>query len=180
MSLRAWLLSTLFACSVSLSGSGIDVPSPSSVRIAIAALTLSAAGFVATLGNEGYTNNAVIPVIGDVPTIGFGTTTGVRMGDKTDPVKAVALAMRDITKFEGAVKSCVHVPLYQHEYDAYLRLAYNIGPTAFCGSTLVVKANNLDYAGACAEFSRWDHQGGRVLRGLTIRRAQERAMCEGR
>lgn len=150
------------------------------VRVTASALTISGAALVGLLLSEGYTDRAVIPVPGDVPTIGFGTTEGVKMGDRITPPKALVRALRDVTHFEGAVKQCVEVPLYQHEYDAYLSLAYNIGPTAFCRSTLVRKLNAEDYAGACAEISRWDKFQGRPLRGLTIRRERERAQCEGR
>lgn len=148
-------------------------------RLGIGVLTLSAAGLVGLVTSEGYTDRAVIPVKGDVPTVGFGTTQGVKPGDTTDPIRALARAERDVTKFEGAVKQCVHVELTQGEYDAYVRLAYNIGPTAFCGSTLVKRLNAKDYAAACAEISRFDKFHGKQLRGLTIRRAQERALCEG-
>ena len=149
-------------------------------RITITALSLSAVALVGLVGYEGYTDRAVIPVPGDVPTIGFGTTDGVKMGDRITPPKALARALTDVQKFEGAIKTCVKVELHQYEYDAYTSLAYNIGPKAFCGSTLVKKLNAQDYAGACAEISRWDRFNGQPLRGLTIRRAQERAMCEGR
>lgn len=148
-------------------------------RILIAALSLSAAGLVGITQYEGYTDHAVIPVAGDKPTIGFGTTGGVQLGDKTTPPAALARALRDVTQFEGALKQCVHVPLYQYEYDAYVSLAYNIGSGNFCASTLVRKLNAGDYAGACAEISRWDKFQGRPLPGLTARRARERAQCEG-
>ena len=52
-------------------------------RRAVAALTLSAAALVGIVLHEGYTDRAVIPVKGDVPTIGFGTTSGVKIGDTT-------------------------------------------------------------------------------------------------
>jgi lysozyme len=148
-------------------------------RIKVAALALSAAGLVGLVSYEGYTDRAVIPIPGDVPTIGFGTTAGVRMGDRTTPPVALGRALRDVQKFEGAIKQCVTAPLHQWEYDAYTQLSYNIGAKAFCGSTLVRKLNAGDYAGACAEISRWDRAGGRVVRGLTVRRAAERALCEG-
>lgn len=149
-------------------------------RIIIATLSLGAAAFVGLTQLEGWCGTACIPIPGDVPTIGFGTTDGVRMGDIITPPKAVARALSDVQKYEGALKRCVKGPLHQHEYDSYVLLMYNIGPTAFCNSTLVKKSNVGDYAGACAEFSRWDKAGGRVVRGLTIRRAKERAMCEGK
>lgn len=152
---------------------------PSTNRIVIAALSLSAVGLVGLALDEGYRGTAYIPVPGDVPTIGFGTTAGVKMGDTITPPMALKRALADVSAFEGAIKRCVMVPLHQWEYDAYTSLAYNIGPGAFCGSTLVRKLNAGDYAGACAEISRWNRAGGVVLRGLVNRRAKERATCEG-
>lgn len=148
-------------------------------RTAIATLTLSAAALVSLFTMEGYTNKAVIPVPGDVPTFGFGTTDGVKMGDSIDPVTAVNRGYRDVVKFEGAIKRCVKVPLYQNEYDAYTKLTYNIGSGAFCSSALVRKLNAGDYAGACAEILRWDKFRGKPLRGLTLRRQEEYKLCRG-
>jgi lysozyme len=158
----------------------------SQARIVLAALTLSAAGLVGIVQHEGYTDTAVAPLEGDVPTIGFGTTTGVKMGDKTTPVKALARALTDVEKFEGALKECVRVPLHQYEYDAYVSFAYNVGARNFCNSTMARKLNAGDYPGACAEFDRWTHFQGKECRvranrcyGLVERRAHERALCEG-
>lgn len=158
----------------------------SSSRIVLAALTLSAAGLVGIVYQEGYSDKAIIPVKGDVPTIGFGTTGGVRMGDTTTPPKALARALKDMQRYEGAIRQCVHVPLYQHEYDAYASLAYNIGPTAFCDSTLVDKLNAADYSGACDEILRWSRFKGRDCAlpgsgcaGLAKRRVAEYKMCIG-
>ena len=148
-------------------------------RLSIAALSLSAVGLVGTLVYESYTGKAIIPVPGDVPTIGYGTTEGVKIGDTITPTKALIRALDDMQKYEGAVKKCVKVPLYQHEYDAYMSLAYNIGTGAFCGSTLVKKLNAQDYKGACEEIKRWDKFKGKPLRGLTIRREGEYQRCLG-
>lgn len=150
------------------------------MRRAVMTVALSAAGLVGIALWEGYRETAYIPVANDKITIGFGTTEGVKPGDKITPPKALKRALDDVSKFEGAIRACVAVPLHQHEYDAFVSLAYNIGPSAFCGSALVRKLNAGDYAGACAEISRWVYQGGRVLQGLVNRRAHERAMCEGK
>lgn len=149
------------------------------LRVAVAALTLSAAAFVGLAVHEGYSDTAIIPVPGDVPTLGFGTTGGVKMGDKTTPTKALVRALSDVQQFEGALKQCVKVPLHQHEYDAYLSLAYNIGPTAFCSSTLVRLLNQEQYREACDQILRWDRFKGQPLRGLTIRRQKEHRICLG-
>ena len=47
----------------------------------LATISLSATALVALLLHEGYRENAYLPLAGDVPTIGFGTTSGVKLGD---------------------------------------------------------------------------------------------------
>jgi lysozyme len=148
-------------------------------RIVIGALTLSASALVSIAVHEGYRGEAYRPVPGDVPTIGFGTTDGVKPGDRIEPVQALVRKLQDVQRFEGALRQCVRVPLHQHEYDAYLSLAYNIGPNAFCTSTLVRRLNAGEYAAACAEILRWDKFQGQPLRGLTLRRQQEHRQCLG-
>jgi lysozyme len=148
-------------------------------RRPLAILALSASALVGLALHEGYSDRAIIPVPGDRPTIGFGTTDGVQMGDRITPPQALSRALNDVQKFEGALKQCVKVPLHQHEYDAYVSLAYNIGPTAFCGSTLVRKLNAEDYDGACKEILRWDRFKGQPLKGLTVRRQKEYLTCIG-
>jgi len=149
------------------------------MRRLIVTISLSAVALVGIVASEGYTDRAVIPVPGDVPTIGFGTTEGVRMGDTTTPPKALVRALQDVQRYEGAVRQCVTVPLHQYEYDAYVSLAYNIGSRAFCSSTLARKLNEGDYPGACREILRWDRFKGQPLRGLTTRREREYRQCIG-
>lgn len=148
-------------------------------RSAIVSLVLSAAALVGLVTSEGYSDKAIIPIKDDVPTLGFGSTEGVKMGDKTTPVKALNRALQDIQKYEGAIKKCVIVPLHQYEYDAYVNLAYNVGTGAFCRSTLVKKLNSTDYAGACQEILRWDRANGVKIKGLTVRRQAEYRKCIG-
>lgn len=167
---------------------GMAFNSPNNPRSAVAVLALSAAGLVGIALHEGYTDRAVIPVKGDVPTIGFGTTAGVKPGDTTTPPKALARALQDVQHFEGALKQCVRVPLHQYEYDAFVSFSYNVGAQAFCGSTLVKKLNVQDYGGACRELLRWTFFQGkncaapehaRLCGGLAARRQQEYAQCMG-
>lgn len=157
-------------------------------RTLLAALSLSAAGLVGIALQEGYSDKAVIPVKGDVPTIGFGTTENVKPGDTITPPKALARALVDVQAYEGALKSCVTVPLHQYEYDAYVSLAYNIGAANFCGSSLVKKLNAGDYHGACREITRWTYfqgkncaapENARLCGGLAKRREEEFRKCMG-
>lgn len=157
-------------------------------RTTLAALSLSAAALVGIVMQEGYTDRAVIPVPGDVPTIGFGTTQGVKMGDTTTPPKALSRALSDMQKFEGALKQCVTVPLHQHEYDAFVGFSYNVGSGAFCRSSMVKKLNAGDYPGACREILRWTYfqgkdcaapENARLCGGLAKRRQDEYRQCIG-
>lgn len=156
--------------------------------VTLAAMTLSAVGLVSIVQQEDYTDRAVIPVKGDAPTIGFGTTGGVKLGDKTTPPKALARALNDIGNFEGALKKCVTVPLSQGEYDSFVSFSYNVGSGAFCSSTMVKKLNAGDYAGACGELKRWTRFNGkdcslpensRLCGGLAKRRESEYRQCVG-
>lgn len=164
----------------------------SKLRLAVGSISLSAAALVGLSLNEGYTDTAIQPLPGDKWTNGFGSTTNaqgqpLRPGDRTTPPAALAQKLRDVQAFEGALRQCVTVPLYQHEFDAYVRFSYNVGSRAFCNSTMVRKLNAGEYTAACAEFDRWTMFQGRDCKdpasrcsGLVTRRAEERAMCEGR
>ena len=149
------------------------------MRTHVAALTLSASALVGIAVHEGFRSTAYTPVPGDVATIGFGTTEGVRLGDSISVERALIRLMQDATKFEKAVKRCAPVPMYQHEFSAYVSLTYNIGETAFCSSTLAKKLNAGYYKGACDQILRWDKFKGQPLAGLTKRRQQEHQMCLG-
>lgn len=148
-------------------------------RIAVAALSLSAAGLVGIANFEGFSEKAYIPVAGDVPTIGFGSTEGVKMGDTITVPKAIERLHRDTEKAESAIGRCVKVPISQGEFDAFTSFAFNVGAEAFCSSTLVKKLNSGDYAGACQELKRWVYVDGRRVQGLVNRREAEYRLCMG-
>ena len=159
-------------------------------RTAIAALALSAAALVGIATREGYTDKAIIPTTGDVPTLGFGMTqradgTPVKLGDQTNPVQALQRTLAYIQRDEAKIKQCVTAPLYQAEYDLYLNFAYNIGIGGFCGSTLVKKLNAGDYVGACNAILDWrkaagydcSTPGNKRCAGLWTDRQKTHAQC---
>lgn len=148
-------------------------------RLAVAGLSLSAVGLLTIAKWEGFSDLAYIPVPGDVPTIGFGSTEGVKMGDTITVPKAIERLHRDTEKAESAIVRCVKVPLSQGEFDAFTSFAFNVGAEAFCSSTLVKKLNSGDYAGACQELKRWVYVDGRRVQGLVNRREAEYRLCMG-
>lgn len=147
-------------------------------RIPAAALVLSASALIGIALHEGFRDSAYDDGVG-VQSIGFGTTAGVRRGDRITVERALVRLGQDTGKVEAQLRDCIDVPLYQHEWDAYVSWAYNVGTGAACGSTLVRKLNTGDYAGACKELLRWNRAGGKVLAGLVKRREAEYRQCIG-
>ncbi|CAM4290619.1 Lysozyme [Comamonas aquatilis] len=87
------------------------------------------------------------------------------------------LLYKDLVQHADAL-ACIRQPLTDGQRAAFVSFAFNVGEGAFCGSTLVRKANAGDIDGACAELSRWTYAGGKQLPGLIKRRAAERKLCE--
>ena len=148
-------------------------------RLAVASLSLSAATLVAMALHEGYRGDAYMPTLNDVPTIGFGTTASVKLGDRITPERALVRLLADASRFEQAVKRCAPVPMHDYEFQAYVSLTYNIGEGAFCRSTAARLLTAGDYAGACRAILMWDKQAGKPLAGLTKRRQDEYKRCIG-
>lgn len=80
---------------------------------------------------------------------------------------------RDLAPVERTVRSYVKVPLNDNQLGALVSFTFNLGGGNFAKSTLLKKINAKDFAGAAKEFGRWNRAGGKVLAGLTRRRAAE-------
>lgn len=136
---------------------------------------------------EGCRKNAYWDEHGKVWTIGYGNTywaddTPVKEGDvlKSNE-EALELLKLVIPKYENAVKSALTSEVYNtlsnNQKDALTSLVYNIGGGNFKTSTVCkrVKANKNDRTIKDA-FNMWNKSGGKVLKGLVKRRAEEGAM----
>ena len=113
-------------------------------------------------------------------TIGYGHTGlihndgTVYAGRKVTQEEAEKLLAYDLEKFSEKVGKLVTVPLEQHQFDALVSFAFNLGEGNLRKSTLLKKLNGFNYAGAAEEFMKWDKAGGKTLAGLTRRRKAER------
>lgn len=141
-------------------------PRGGGARIAVAALSLSAIGLVGIVSHEGYTETAVIPTKGDVPTVGFGSTvhedgTRVRMGDRTTPVRALHTAQAHISRDEAQFRASMPgVALTQGEYDVYIDFAYHYGMTNWRGSGMRRHLMAGQYRQACDALLRYRFAAG--------------------
>lgn len=137
-------------------------------RIAVAVLTVSTAGLLATLGAEGFRASSYVPTQGDVPTIGYGSTVyedGRRVTLADPPVtkeRALQIVKAHKSKDEAAFQqSLPGVKLYQDEYDLYLDFTYQFGIGNWRGSSMRTHLLAGRYPQACQALLMWKRQGRR-------------------
>ncbi len=128
---------------------------------------------------EGFRKEAYL-CPANVPTIGYGTTSGVKIGDTITREQAETDLRSDVTKFESHLDSAITIPLTQNEFDSLTSFTYNVGPAALKKSTLLRKLNSNDRTGAANEFKRWNKGDGKVLNGLIRRRNDEAKLFRGK
>lgn len=135
-------------------------------RIVVAAMSLSAAGLIALVAREGYTDKATIPTKGDAPTIGFGSTvrddgTRVQMGDTTTPQRALRTVQAHLSREENAFReSLPGVTLTQGEYDLYIDFVYQYGSGKWRTSSMRSALLRGQYAQACDGLLQYRYAGG--------------------
>lgn len=125
----------------------------------------------------------------DVPTIGHGQTRlfnadgsvrrYVRMGDlltaeEADRQFSIGLQVQ----YWRPYRRCLDVSGVAPETDAsFTSLTWNIGIGGVCRSTALRRLNEGNLAAACEALTWWNRAGGRVVRGLVNRRADEKRLC---
>lgn len=131
---------------------------------------------------EGLSLDAYLCPAG-VPTIGYGHTDGVRLGQTITEAQAEKLLQADLTEAAADVDRLVTVPLTDAQRGALASFVFNLGPGALASSTLLRLLNSGDTTGAAAQFTRWTKarvKGELVdLPGLVRRRAAEQALFQG-
>jgi lysozyme len=140
--------------------------------------TIAAAAVALVASWEGVKTVAYKDIVG-IPTVCFGETRGVKMGDRYSMDDCRAMLGDALVEFEQGMRACLTRPdaIPDKPYVAFLSLSYNIGTRAFCGSTVARKANAGDIKGACNSIPAWNRAGGRVVKGLVNRRAEEQRIC---
>jgi lysozyme len=117
--------------------------------------------------------------VGGIPTKCAGDTTDAEIGHRYTEAECRESLETQLIAHAAPVIACVP-QLRGHAYQvaAAVSLAYNIGPEAFCASTVAARFRAGDWAAACRAFEMWNRAGGQVVQGLVNRRSAERALCE--
>jgi GH24 family phage-related lysozyme (muramidase) len=128
----------------------------------------------ARLRKDGLIEAYPDPGTGNHPwTIGWGATgKGIGPGTVWTQGECDARLTRDLIRYASDVARALNgAPTSQPQFDALVSFHYNTG--AIGRATLTKKHKVGDFSGALAEFHRWNRAGGRVLKGLSRRRADE-------
>lgn len=142
-------------------------------------------GFILCMDSEGYATDlgngfvqAYWDAIGLVWTIGFGSTgSDIKKGTTWSRDHAVLRLQQGWTSAQaGVLRASPILSKYPLMLDAITDFAYNCGVGAYQASTLRRKVNALDWTAASNEFPKWNHSQGKVVAGLTVRRARERTL----
>jgi lysozyme len=120
-----------------------------------------------------------------VTTIGWGTTNEGKnkfdMSTHWTKEQCDKAFVDDMEAFEKDVRRLVTVDLstHPHRFSALVSFCYNCGAGNLQKSTLLKYVNQQKWDAAAAEFPKWNKANGKVMAGLTRRRASERVMFEG-
>ncbi len=152
----------------------INVPRTAAAPIA-SGRRINAEGLQILKDSEGLELKAYKDPVG-IWTIGYGSTgPHVTPGKIITEAQADDLLRDDLSRFEEWVAANCN-PATDNQFSALVSFAFNLGQSALKDSTLRRKHMAGDYAGAKAEFARWNKAGGKVLPGLVKRRAREAAL----
>lgn len=111
-----------------------------------------------------------------IPTIGWGHTKDVSIGDTCTKEQAEGWFDEDYNEAKKGLYKYVKVPLNENQEGALISFIFNLGVGNFSSSTLLKLLNQGKYLEASEQFVRWNKSKGRVLTGLTNRRLEEKQL----
>jgi len=144
---------------------------------------IGTAGLKLIQDSEGWSSKPYPdPATGGIPyTIGYGNTfyedgTKVKLTD--EPItkeRGLELLKMTLHSFERHVDSLTRDDINQNQFDALCSFCYNLGPTNLKSSTLLrlINENPDNVIPITQNFLKWNRAGGKVMKGLTIRRQKE-------
>jgi lysozyme len=115
---------------------------------------------------------------GDPWTIGWGSTgADIKRGTIWTQAQCDERFGRDLYEFSGGVAAALAgAKTTQHQFDALVSFAYNVGLGNLRGSTLLALHRHGDFGGAARQFARWNLANGKIMAGLIRRRAAEASL----
>jgi len=149
-------------------------------------VNVSKAGIALIKHHEGVRNRAYrcpagLFTIGVGHLIGDGKSLPADWNRTFTAEEIDGLLKSDLRRFElGVHKMLPNVPLRQCEFDAIISFCFNLGLGCFQRSTLRQALLRGDKKAAMESLVKYCRAGGKILRGLQIRRLDEKALFEGK
>jgi lysozyme len=140
-------------------------------------MNLSAQGLALIKSFEGFRSSAYRDANGQWA-CGYGHTQGTTVDTTCNEATAEQWLAADTDWAQDVVNIYVLVPMTQNQFDALVSFTYNVGSSAFIGSTLL-KLVNLGDPQAASQFACWDHIDGVEIAGLERRRQAEANLFQG-
>lgn len=137
-----------------------------------AAVLATATPFIAKW--EGLSLVAYKDIVG-VPTVCYGETRGVKMGDSYTKQECEEMLRKSVAEYYNKLQPYLtnkDMPIGVQA--SLLELAYNVGISAAGNSTMMKLANQGKYKEACQQLDRWVKAGGGRVQGLVNRRADSK------
>ncbi|MCJ2132439.1 lysozyme [Methylobacterium sp. E-045] len=120
-------------------------------------------GLAALKSREGVRLKAYLDSVG-VPTIGYGHIKGVKLGQVITQAQADAFFLEDLASHALPILSAIKVPVADHERDALISIAFNIGVGGFTGSTFLRRLNAGDRKGCAEAIMMWQKPAAIISR----------------
>lgn len=123
---------------------------------------------------EGLSLVAYKDIVG-VPTVCYGETRGVQMGDSYTKAECEEMLRKSVAEYYAKLQPYMtnkDIPIGVQA--SLLELAYNVGIHAAGTSTMMKLANQGKYKEACQQLDRWVKAGGGKVQGLVNRRADSK------
>ena len=169
-----WLLCAMFAvCEPS------DAPQAGTDEARTMAVAVPLVARWEGLSLEAYLDRIASP---PVWTICYGETEGVRQGELRTREECEAGLRRGLVRYRNGLHRHFEAEtrarrLTPERDAAFVSLSWNVGIAGAGGSTATRRLNAGDIRGACEALTWWNRAGGRVVRGLVNRRADEHRLC---
>ena len=143
-----------------------------------AGIVLASLALMATIRqDEGREYKPYTDIVG-VPTVCDGITgPDVVPGKIYTDAACNRLTIKNLEKHGSQLLDCISVRVTQGMYEALASWSYNVGSGAACKSTAIRLINAGNYDAGCRDLMRWNRAGGKVVRGLTLRRERESQKC---
>lgn len=113
---------------------------------------------------------------GGIPTIGYGHTQAVNMGDKITAIQADQFLSEDLKTAEHYVNALVFAAINQNQFDALVSFTFNLGGLGLKKSKVLLCLNNGEYLDAASALLHYAGIGGVHDDGLYHRRLAEKKL----